>query len=437
MKPRSAPPSGLRVAVIGGGWAGMAAAMAAVEAGHAVTVYEAARTLGGRARSVPLTNAAGETYLLDNGQHILIGAYVQTLALMRKAGVNLRTAFLRQPLDLRFPGGDGICLPRLPAPVDVAMGILRARGWRWSEKKALLRVASEWRRNGFVCDAAATVADVCRGLPARVIEELIDPLCVSALNTPANAACGQVFLRVLNDALFSVRGGSHLLVPRLDLGTLFPDAAAAWLQARQAAVLTGHRVQNLTRAGTQWQVDSQLFDRVIVACAPWEAARLVAQAAPESAGWAQAAEALRFESIATVYCIANAGLPRAMLALRNTADAPAQFVFDRGHLGGPHGLLAFVVSASDGDREELQEKVLRQALDQLGSLGIHFVQPLQTVVEKRATFACTPALDRPAIRVAPGLLACGDYVEGPYPATLEGAVRSALEAASQLSGNGA
>ncbi len=434
MKPRSAPPTGLRVAVVGGGWAGMAAAMAAVEAGHSVTVYEAARTLGGRARSVPLTNAAGETYLLDNGQHILIGAYVETLALMRKAGVNLHTALLRQPLDLRFPDGDGICLPRLPAPVDVTVGILRARGWKWNEKKALLRVASEWQRAGFACDASVTVAELCACLPARVREELIDPLCVSALNTPSHAASGQVFLRVMNDALFSVRGGSHLLLPRRDLGALFPDAAAAWLQTRQATVLTGHRVQSIARAeqADKWQVDSQQFDRIVIACAPWEAARLVVQAVPQASEWVAAAEALHFESIATVYCIANTGLPRPMLALRNTADAPAQFVFDRGQLGGPHGLLAFVVSASDGDREELQEKVLKQAIDQLGGLGIHFVQPLQTVVEKRATFACTPALCRPAIRIAPGLVACGDYVEGPYPATLEGAVRSALEAAALL-----
>lgn len=437
MKERAAPPTGLRVAVVGGGWAGMAAAMAAVEVGHSVTVYEAARALGGRARSVPLANAAGETYLLDNGQHILIGAYVQTLTLMRKAGVNLRTAFLRQPLDLRFPDGDGICLPRLPAPADVAIGILRARGWDWGDKKALLRVASGWRQAGFVCDAGVTVAGLCADLPARVREELIEPLCVSALNTPAEAAAGQVFLRVMDDALFGVRGGSHLLLPRLDLGSLFPDAAAEWLQTRQATVLTGHRVQSIARADTdagQWRLDNQLFDRVVIACAPWEAARLVAQAAPQASDWIAAAQGLHFESIATVYCVANTGLPRPMLALRNTPDAPAQFVFDRGHLGGPHGLLAFVVSASDGDREVLQAKVLRQATDQLGSLGVHFVQPLQTVVEKRATFACTPELRRPAISIAPGLVACGDYVAGPYPATLEGAVLSALEAVMQLAG---
>jgi hypothetical protein len=116
-----------------------------------------------------------------------------------------------------------------------------------------------------------------------------------------------------------------------------------------------------------------------------------------------------------------------MLALHSGPEAPAQFVFDRSQLGGPPGLLAFVVSASEGDRETLEAQVLAQA----SGLGWN-VRPLQTVVEKRATFACVPGLVRPPLAVAPRLWACGDYVEGPYPATIEGAVRSGLEVAGLL-----
>lgn len=107
---------------------------------------------------------------------------------------------------------------------------------------------------------------------------------------------------------------------------------------------------------------------------------------------------------------------------------PAQFVFDRGQLGGPAGLMAFVISASSGNRDTLQNQVIQQAQTQLGLT----LQAVTTVVEKRATFACTPGLLRPAMRVAPQLMACGDYVDGPYPATLEGAVRSGLAAANAL-----
>ena len=151
--------------------------------------------------------------------------------------------------------------------------------------------------------------------------------------------------------------------------------------------------------------------------------------------WADTARALRFEAITTVYAWApSARLSAPMLSLRSTPvaahsdamAAPAQFVFDRGQLGGPAGLLAFVVSASQGERNALQAQVLRQARAQLGLK----LQAVQTLVEKRATFACTPALVRPARDIAPGLLACGDYTEGPYPATLEGAVRSGIAAAT-------
>jgi thioredoxin reductase len=73
--------------------------------------------------------------------------------------------------------------------------------------------------------------------------------------------------------------------------------------------------------------------------------------------------------------------------------------------------------------------VLAQAAVQLAPLGLGDLQPVQTVVEKHATFACTPGLLRPSQTIAPGLFAAGDYVDGPYPATLEGAVRSGWTAA--------
>jgi hypothetical protein len=122
-------------------------------------------------------------------------------------------------------------------------------------------------------------------------------------------------------------------------------------------------------------------------------------------------------------------LPQPLLALRSDDTSPAQFAFDRGKLGGPQGLLALVVSASHGERAAVQTQVLRQAHLQLAPwLAGQTLQVVQTVVEKRATFACTPALCRPPAVIAPSLAACGDYIAGPYPATLEGAVRSGLNA---------
>jgi squalene-associated FAD-dependent desaturase len=419
------------VAIVGAGWAGLAAAVEAVAAGHAVTLFEAARTLGGRARTLPVALPDGSTAMLDNGQHILIGAYLETLRLMEKVGVEPADDLLRLPLVLRQPGGDGIALPSWPAPLDALAGIVRARGWNWRDKASLLRASLRWQLCGFRCEPQTSVAELTRDLTQRVREDLVEPLCVAALNTPAERSSAQVFLRVLRDALFGRGhrrwGGSNLLLPRQELGALFPQAAARFIAERGAHLRLGARVVVLRRAAAGWEVDGQAFDAVVLAAPPTEAARLVEASGIDAQGWLADVRGLAFEPIATVYATGGPRLPLPMLALRAGPGAPAQFVFDRGQLGGPAGLLAFVVSASGTDKERIEREVLAQA----AALG-WTLQPLLTVVEKRATFACVPGLRRPAAAIAPGLWACGDYVAGPYPATLEGAVRSALDVVPRL-----
>ena len=431
----------MKVAIIGAGWAGLAAAITATQAGHTATTFEATRAYGGRARGlnslIKCSLPDGTPVTLDNGQHILIGAYTETLQLMRQVGVNPEHTLLSLPMTLQFPDGLGLAFKNWPTPLDALGGIFSARGWTLSDKASLLRAATGWQFKGFTCGDQQSVADLCRSLTPKVNAELIEPLCVSALNTPADRASAQVFLRVLRDALFGVQGGSRLLLPRVDLSALFPDAAANWLQQHGGQVRLGTRVKNLQPQNGGWLVDGEAFDAVILATSASDSALALmnsASIALESVAkkmgqWATTCQALRFEAIATVYAwAANARLTQPMLALRSNGQQPAQFVFDRGQLGGPPGLLAFVVSAVAGDRATLETQVLAQAEAQLGMT----LQVVQTVVEKRATFACTPALQRPPGQIAPGLLACGDYVAGPYPATLEGAVRSGMQAAALL-----
>ncbi|MEO8014349.1 MAG: hydroxysqualene dehydroxylase HpnE [Polaromonas sp.] len=419
----------MKVAIIGAGWAGCAAAVEATRLGHQATIFEASRTPGGRARRVMAT-VAGRQIALDNGQHILIGAYAETLRLMKQVGVDVAASFLRLPLTMQFPDGSGLLLPDWPAPLDAVAGILNARGWPLADKLSLLRVAFGWRLRGFTCPPGQSVSELCRSLAPGPMAALIEPLCVSALNTPPERACGQVFLRVMRDALFAQSGGSNLLLPRADLSALLPDAALAWLAAHGGEQRLGVRVQSLSPAGPGWAVDGETFDHVVLACPPAEAARLVQGSGVAADAWMAQARGLAHEALTTVYVSgASARLAQPMLALHASAGEPAQFVFDRAQLGGPAGLLAFVVSASTGDSATLTQQVLAQAARQLGLVDL---QPVQTIVEKRATFACTPGLQRPAQLVGGGLLACGDYLAGPYPATLEGAVRSGLEAARSL-----
>ena len=440
------------IAVIGAGWAGCAAAVRAVQHGARVTLYEAGRTAGGRARSISLPEAPDTA--LDNGQHILIGAYVETLALMRTVGVSPKALLLRLPLDLRTPDGRGLRLPGRAASGQLAAleAIVRARGWSLAEKWALLRTTMRWKRNGFTCPDRHSVADLCQGLGATVMNGLITPLCVAAFNSAPHETSGAVFLRVLRDALFSAVDASDVLIARESLGAVLPEPTLAWLQARGAHVLMGKRVQALQKTTHGWQLPcdhdgpSDAHDRVILACPAGEAARLVQEWAqqhespPDSEmgaaqSWFQQARALRHAPIATVYAwcetSACAHLPP-MQALACASTNEAQFVFhhvNRQHTradGSTQSLLAFVASHCSSDRPALEHAIGRQAREQL---ELPTLQIIQTVMEKRATFVCAPLAARPAAHIAPGLLACGDYVQGPYPATLEGAVRSGLAAA--------
>lgn len=404
-----------KVAVIGGGWAGISAAVELADAGHDIAVFEMAPQLGGRARSV-----AGEPPY-DNGQHILIGAYRDSLALMRRLGVDPDAVLKRLPLALPYPGEPGLRLPPGSPLIAFTRGVLAHGGWPLSARLGLLAAAGGWLARGFRCDAGLSVAELYAGLPAAVKRDLVEPLCVAALNTPAPQASARVFLRVLKDALFSGPGSADLLLPRRPLSDLLAGPATAWLGDR---LRLGTRVQAIQ---PDWRVDGEAFDAVVLACTSVEAARLTAGIAP---GWSATAQSLGFEPIVTVYLHSpGSALPSPMLALREGPDAPAQFVFDHGALGGAPGRFAFVVSGAAPwvERGGCAEAVLAQATRELRWATPPVVDKVLT--EKRATFACTPGLARPPAIVAPGLWAAGDYVDGPYPATLEGAVRAGRAAA--------
>jgi hydroxysqualene dehydroxylase len=420
-----------RVAVVGAGWAGLAAAVRLVQGGADVSVFEMARQPGGRARTA---DGAGRGF--DNGQHILIGAYGATLALMRRVGADPDALLLRQPLALVDPTGRGLHLhPGAPLPA-FTRAVLAARHWPLADRLALLGAAAGWLLRRFRCPPAWTVQQLCGHLPRPVLAELIDPLCVAALNTPMTQASAAVFLRVLRDALFSGRGSADLLLPRVPLSDLLPGPAWGWLAARGATLHTGRRVAALRPAAGAWLVDGTAFDTVLLACSATEAARLAAPVAP---AWAAAAGTLRYEPIATAW-LRDDRLQhiQPMVALPPGPRAPAQFAFNLGRLHqdpASQGIWTFVASSAGpwlGDGlAPCGQAMLAQARQAFPG---HFAGPdaqvlLHMAAERRATFACTPALDRPPMQIAAGLLAAGDHVQGPYPATLEGAVRSGLAAA--------
>jgi len=432
-----------RVAVVGGGWAGCAAAVALLDAGSDVTLFEAARTLGGRARAIE-TNGR----LLDNGQHIMLGAYGDTLRLMRRVGVDPRQALLRLPLQMRYPDhedGMDFVAPRLPAPLHVLVALLRARGLDAADKLALARFSTTARWMGWQLHNDCSVAEllVRYDQTERLVRLMWRPLCLAALNTPPERASAQVFLAVLRDSLGAHRAASDMLVPRVLLDAAFPQAAAAYLGQRGASVRTGSRVEALGLDGGTWSLragtDVQTFDAVVLATPPWQTAALLRPLAG-AADIVTRLDAFEYEPIATVYLQYPAGvrLPLPFCAL---ADAPAenrwgQFVFDRGQLDpGQDGLLAVVISGAAAlpGQDPLAAAVAAQLADAFGLPALATPQWSRTITEKRATFACTPDLARPPNATAlPGLALAGDYTACDYPATLEAAVRSGVAAAGVI-----
>lgn len=439
----------LAVAVVGGGWAGCAAAVELARAGSRVTLYETARTLGGRARGVELDGR-----MLDNGQHILLGAYRHTLRLLRRVGVDPRQALLRLPLQMRYPragGGMDFVAARLPAPLHVLAGLVRAQGLAREDKLALARFTTSARWMGWQLDTDCSVAELLHRFDQteRLSRLLWRPLCIAALNTPPERASAKVFLAVLRDSLGARRAASDMLLPRVELGALFPLAAAAYVAAHGGTVQAGTRVQALRAWDGGWQVRAAgggaRFDAVVLAAPAWQAASLLGAVPGAEALSAQLA-ALEYEPIATCYLQYGPGV-RLDLPFYALADDPAvaawgQFVFDRGQLDPAQaGLLAVVVSAA-GDAAALGRDELAAALG--AQLAAAFGRPelarpvwTQVIAEKRATFACTPGLVRPGNDTGlPGLVLAGDYTAGDYPATLESAVRSGGAAATAILSSG-
>ncbi|WP_309269409.1 hydroxysqualene dehydroxylase HpnE [Azonexus sp.] len=401
--------NGRRVAVIGGGWAGIAAAVELTAAGAAVTLFEAGRVLGGRARAVEI---AGRR--LDNGQHILLGSYRDTLALIRQVGADPDRLLARHPLQIVDNAGFRLALPRWPAPLNLAWGLLTARGVGWREKLRTARWMQGLKRREFRLSGDRSVAEWLdtAGQTGRLRHHLWEPLCLAALNTPAREASAQLFTNVLRDSLGSARrADTDLLLPRSDFGRLLAEPAGDWLLAHGATLRCRTRVRTLHAGIEAVTIDGEHYAAAIIATAPQHVDRL----------WPVLAENLEYQPIATVYLQypPTIHLPFPLLGLRGPYG---QWVVDRGN-----GLLACVLSGH-GAWEEIDDDTLAQRLAEELDLG---TQPgwQQVIREKRATFSARPNLPRPPTTLAPHLFLAGDHSWADYPATLEGAVRSGRRAA--------
>lgn len=417
-----------RVAIIGGGWAGCAAGLSLAEAGVVVTLFEAGSTLGGRARGLELNGLS-----LDNGQHLLLGAYEHTLGLINQIWPKQTAAFLRIALTLDLPPDFLLTCPKLPAPFHLLAGLLTARGLTIGDKLTAARWMRAVLREPLATDSS--VATLIATQPEKIRAMLWEPLCVAALNTPIGHASAKVFVQVLRSVFALARENSDLLFPRCDLTRLFPEPAAKRIVALGSEVQLQTRITHLDSHETGFTLCTQHasyeFDRVIVAVAPQHLSKL-GRAFTELQDIIAGVATYHYEAIATLYLQypPEVQLARPMLAL---ADGPAQFVFDRGPTHGQSGLLAVVASAASLLSEQSVDwtKQARAQLTKIATLPNPIWQ--KSIVEKQATYSCRPELYRPENHTPhPGLFLAGDYTAGPYPATLESATLSGVKSAQQV-----
>jgi squalene-associated FAD-dependent desaturase len=433
-------PDNYHVAIIGGGYAGMAAAVTLAAAHIPVTVFESARQLGGRARSVQHNDVQ-----LDNGQHILLGCYHQTLKLIEQVGGKIEHDFLRLPLQLILHNHFELKTPHLPAPFHLLTGLLGAKGLSFSQRLRAARFMLALNRINFTLPHDISVLELLRmhGQRDETIRLLWEPICISALNTPIHIASAQIFLHVLRDSLNGLRSDSDMLLPRMDFTALFPARAAEYIKQRSGVVLTAcgveaiiphnNKIELITRPSAESTAHPNLFSHVICAAPPASAARLF-RTVPQLALPAEQITSIPHQPIYTLYLQypESVRLPHPMLGLDRCF---AQWLFDKGQITGQHGLIAAVISAQgkhqDLSHELLAQKVVQELREQLGIMET----PLwhKVIAEKRATFSCeTNLLRPPSTTQLANLLLAGDYTAGDYPATLEGAVISGMLCAKNI-----
>ena len=450
-----------KVVVIGGGLAGITAAIALAESGADVTLLEARPRLGGATCSFHR-----DGLIVDTGQHVFLGCCSAYRGLLAKLGMTEHA-----PLQDRFdvtvlaPGGRRARLRRtaLPGPLHMLPALGRYPFLSWAERARVSRPALAMRR----VDPADPAADMqrfgdwlaARGQSERARRALWDLFSVSALNIAGDDASLALAATVVKTGLLGKNNAADIGVAALPLGELHGDAAATVLAKLGAQVTLGAKVSAIEGGGTEVTegADARFrvrlgraegadlaADAVVLAVPHEKAAPLVPPGALPDAtmrGWA----GLGASPIVNVHVIYDR--PVTDLKFAAAIDSPVQWVFDRTRIsgmaaanhGGPGQYLAISLSAADEYADVPAARLREQFVPALAELfpAARDAQVTEFFVtrERRATFRQAPgsgALRPKAATRRPGLVLAGAWTDTGWPDTMEGAVRSGLTAAVEL-----
>lgn len=442
--------SNTHVAVIGGGCAGLSTAVALVEKGFKVTVFEASSQLGGRARTVLVENNS-LMQLLDNGQHILLGAYRETLALLHKIGVDEEKVFLRMPLQITMQSNSAKTVfslksvQYLPAPLNVLVGLIACKSLSVSELIAAIKFMLHIKKNRFQMtgDKALEQFLIEHKQSSKLVQMLWEPLCLAALNTPIAIASTRIFLNVLKDSFSSSsfigrKKNSDFLLPLLDLSTIIANPMAHFIQKNGGDIKISRHIRSIEIEGDGFSLTTRdgksFFSHVVIAAPPARLDKLI-ESLPKLHNVLKQTQSYGYQPIYTIYLQypPEIKLPTVMTGLTGTLG---QWVFDRGQLCEQKGLMAVIISGSGKHQLLTQDELALKIAKEINQAFPDIPKPLwhKVIAEKRATFSCAPNLARPTNKtLQPRLYLAGDYTYADYPATIEGAIRSGITCANLIS----
>lgn len=443
----------MKIGIVGAGWAGLSAAVRLKQSGHRVTVFESSDTPGGRARRVTDPKLGN----IDNGQHLMLGAYTETLALIQMLHPNLPPDTLLRRSSLKLESLDGQFWMRtglLPSPLNLLTGMLLAKGLGLSDKWRALVMMFRLKRDAWSCAKEWSVEELLKQhrQTTATCRWLWHPLCIAAMNTPVAEASAQVFLHVLKDSFDGAHNHADLIVPRVDLSALWPDAATTGLDMRWR-----HVVRRVIVEETSAEIDGESFDYVILATPPYAASRMLAQSIHSDALEALRERLDRFTYVPITNItlgLAEAWKLRGQMwmldeqvskghigqwvfvnesgkELRVVISAPDERVLDMDH--ARLASMAYDQVKAQLLRSEHSTNAHKSFMGRLAASPLPVLTHFRVLTEKRATYACTTTLQRPGNQTAwPRLLLAGDWTQSPYPAVLEAAVRSGKRAAELI-----
>jgi len=401
----------MKAAVVGGGLAGLSAALELVDAGHEVALYEARPTLGGAVQTLPRREGDPEPPP-DNGQHIALACFTEYVGFLERIGE--ANGVSRRRLELPVIDEQG----RTAVIAPSALALLRYRHVPFADRMRIVRALARWGDAG-----GRTFADAlrARGQSELAIDRFWDVFIRPALNLPSAEASGEAGDFTVRTALLGDRRDSDLLLPTAPLGELHGEAAGRALAQAGAAVHTGARVESL---------DELQADAVVVALPHRESARLLGEPEP----------ALEDSPIVSVHLWFDRELlPHPLAAL---LGSDAHWVFDRGALTAHRPERGQYLTVVSSGAPELMELRGRELVDRIaGEVTSRFgeAELLWSRVsrEPAATIAVRPGSEqeRRGVETArPNVTRAGAWTATGWPATMESAVRSGRAAARALTG---